>query len=376
MAIEAVDTDSDQDGLKDIDEQTIGTHPALADTDDDGRSDYFEVRNGMNPLKVEWKEDYMVRIPADGTITYTVDDIQGKTGFEIEFDAFIADIQTATTLLKRDGQFEVTVTDAGKVAFTYNYGDESGTLTSDAVESAGERTRIHVKAKGEVVSNTLVVNLEVKSYDANGIETIWSKEAVVMMNSSFKDSVSPIVLGGSAEFFLDNVTVALDGIPAVDSDFNDLGATFANNARTKRLGAGAPADPYVGIPSEDATTGSLTDADALALRHSWLEFSGLVGDTDGDGRDEAVPFLPLGLPGVPGGEHAVRGDRVLQALSLHRHLRLHPPAAPEHLAGLRLLRGMRALDVVAGDREEGAAQVARLLFRDPVRPLPLLIFPT
>lgn len=43
--------DSDQDGLTDQEERTIGTDPAKADTDGDGYSDGREVESGYDPLK-------------------------------------------------------------------------------------------------------------------------------------------------------------------------------------------------------------------------------------------------------------------------------------------------------------------------------------
>ena len=43
--------DSDQDGLTDQEERTIGTDPGRADTDGDGYSDGKEVESGYNPLK-------------------------------------------------------------------------------------------------------------------------------------------------------------------------------------------------------------------------------------------------------------------------------------------------------------------------------------
>ena len=44
------DSDDDNDGLSDVDENTIGTDPFNADTDGDGVSDGDEVSQGTNPL--------------------------------------------------------------------------------------------------------------------------------------------------------------------------------------------------------------------------------------------------------------------------------------------------------------------------------------
>jgi formylglycine-generating enzyme required for sulfatase activity len=46
----ALDADSDNDGIRDVDEALVGTHPLLADTDGDGLSDGFELDQGSDPL--------------------------------------------------------------------------------------------------------------------------------------------------------------------------------------------------------------------------------------------------------------------------------------------------------------------------------------
>jgi hypothetical protein len=43
-------TDSDHDGLSDLQETALGTDPHNPDTDGDGFSDGEEVMNGFNPL--------------------------------------------------------------------------------------------------------------------------------------------------------------------------------------------------------------------------------------------------------------------------------------------------------------------------------------
>lgn len=45
------DIDTDQDGLTDARESTIGTDPANPDSDGDGYADGEEVKNGFSPLK-------------------------------------------------------------------------------------------------------------------------------------------------------------------------------------------------------------------------------------------------------------------------------------------------------------------------------------
>ncbi len=52
-ALDHVEPDSDSDGLSDLEELLIGTSPTLADTDDDGVSDFIEARfraGGLDPL--------------------------------------------------------------------------------------------------------------------------------------------------------------------------------------------------------------------------------------------------------------------------------------------------------------------------------------
>ena len=47
------DSDSDDDGLSDGEELTLGTNPTDSDTDGDGRDDAVEVSEGTNPLVAE-----------------------------------------------------------------------------------------------------------------------------------------------------------------------------------------------------------------------------------------------------------------------------------------------------------------------------------
>ena len=42
--------DSDQDGLKDFEENYFGTDKNNPDTDHDGYTDFIEIKNGHNPL--------------------------------------------------------------------------------------------------------------------------------------------------------------------------------------------------------------------------------------------------------------------------------------------------------------------------------------
>lgn len=59
--------DTDQDGLKDFEEEYFDTDIQLADTDQDGYSDYEEVKNGYNPngegqLKKEKLSDIFFKV--------------------------------------------------------------------------------------------------------------------------------------------------------------------------------------------------------------------------------------------------------------------------------------------------------------------------
>lgn len=52
--------DSDEDGLRDLEEKYFGTDPEIKDTDQDGYSDFEEIKNGYNPIgegKLENKID-------------------------------------------------------------------------------------------------------------------------------------------------------------------------------------------------------------------------------------------------------------------------------------------------------------------------------
>ena len=54
----AVDTtDTDEDGLTDLEEAELGTNPELADSDSDGISDGEEVELGTNPLAFDTDGD-------------------------------------------------------------------------------------------------------------------------------------------------------------------------------------------------------------------------------------------------------------------------------------------------------------------------------
>lgn len=55
--IDLLDDDSDNDGLKDGYEVTIGTNPLIDDTDGDGLKDGVEVTNGTNPKKADSDND-------------------------------------------------------------------------------------------------------------------------------------------------------------------------------------------------------------------------------------------------------------------------------------------------------------------------------
>jgi hypothetical protein len=50
-------TDSDQDGLSDVEEMRLGTDPQAADSDKDGRTDGDEIRSGFNPLQASSGEE-------------------------------------------------------------------------------------------------------------------------------------------------------------------------------------------------------------------------------------------------------------------------------------------------------------------------------
>ena len=48
--------DSDQDGLTDAQELSLGTNPLSADSDGDGSSDLVEVEEGTNPLEKDLQD--------------------------------------------------------------------------------------------------------------------------------------------------------------------------------------------------------------------------------------------------------------------------------------------------------------------------------
>jgi hypothetical protein len=63
--------DSDQDGLTDQEEKSLGTDPQKADTDGDGYSDGAEIKSGYNPLKPS---------PGDQLFPGTASAVQAKIG--------------------------------------------------------------------------------------------------------------------------------------------------------------------------------------------------------------------------------------------------------------------------------------------------------
>jgi len=63
--------DSDQDGLTDQEEKSLGTDPQKADTDSDGYSDGAEIKSGYNPLK---------SAPGDMLFPKTASAVQAKVG--------------------------------------------------------------------------------------------------------------------------------------------------------------------------------------------------------------------------------------------------------------------------------------------------------
>ena len=295
--------DYDLDGLNNRDElQTYGTDPLEKDTDDDGRSDGFEVVKGTNPLVAQWTTDFMAQIPAAETITYKVDDLTGETGFSVAFDAMLDLTDAAYTqdIVSRGNQFKV-YQEGNQIVFAASTKNSEwgATLTSDAIESADTYTHVYVAAEAKLVSNECVLTLRVIVYDADGnpvadrtykgSQIAWANGNDDKFAGGYKEVIDPVIVGTTAStkpFVIDNLAVTVDGTAAISSNFNDLGKTFENAARTILFGKNKRqiADVrYAGIPSKKAYRGDLEDETKIALRHRWLNFNTYVEDSDNDG---------------------------------------------------------------------------------------------
>ena len=95
-------------------------------------------------------------------------------------------------------------------------------------------------------------------------------------------------------------------------------------------------------------------------------------DQDGDRRDEEFCIFPLVLSHIPCREHAVCDNCFLQTVFIYTHFRIHSIETSEHMARMRMLRGMRVLDVVACHREQILPQVGHLQCSNSLSALRLL----
>jgi hypothetical protein len=90
--------DSDQDGLTDQEEQTLGTDPHRADTDGDGYSDGSEIKSGYNPLKAGPGDKVVDETPSSNLNQNTSVDSQNLT------NKVAQKISTITTSTNADDQ--------------------------------------------------------------------------------------------------------------------------------------------------------------------------------------------------------------------------------------------------------------------------------
>ncbi|MBR4674464.1 MAG: S8 family serine peptidase, partial [Victivallales bacterium] len=307
--------DEDRDALTNADETRYGTDMLSPDTDDDGRSDFFEVQNSTNPLaadSVDSRSDYMAILPENGMITYRTDDFSGASKFKVSFEAEVP-FGSLLDLVSRAGLFRILLNSDGRVIFSVTdglYSVQSGALTGLATDDI---VRLSVTAEASTLSSADVLDLSVIATTTDG---------TVLLNKSYRENVpnaggyaavsaADVVVGkdtNTASFRIDNLIVSFDGEEKIKSYFNDLGVTFSNAAKTKTIGTRTMEDSkYAGRPSIQAnihnfpgnipnTTGSLTDATLLPLRHEWFGLSTLVADADGDKMPDEWEYKKLGDP--------------------------------------------------------------------------------
>lgn len=108
---DAVETDTDEDGLKDWEETLIGTDPAKTDTDGDGTKDGTEVEAGRDPL-IKGPNDESKNI---ATIVSDTTSSSIYSGEGTLTDQMAKDFLGQYLLLKKDGG-EVTTDQAAQIA--------------------------------------------------------------------------------------------------------------------------------------------------------------------------------------------------------------------------------------------------------------------
>lgn len=134
-------TDSDGDGLSDYEEiKTYNTNPLKEDTDDDGIKDINEILLGLNPLSKDSNNDGI--LDSDEIVEYTAENSELGIRIAMKGNANISDTQIDTVEINELDNIEA------KISSIYSF-NTSGELETANVEIAYDETVITEKGIDE-----------------------------------------------------------------------------------------------------------------------------------------------------------------------------------------------------------------------------------
>lgn len=197
-------TDSDFDGLSDSDEVDPGTNPIRGDTDGDGFSDMFEVNEGTDPAE-----------PTNALLSSLI--MADSVVLSPEFDSDIHEYSSATTL---DAISILAIPDSPTSTITIEGAATTPGVYSEPIPIAlGSNTVvIEVTSDGGLVTDTYTISLE------NTEETM-QLGSLSISEGTLTPAFSPSVYAYTATVHSDDLTItpsALNPLEGIEVRFKDV----------------------------------------------------------------------------------------------------------------------------------------------------------
>ncbi|MBO0614634.1 hypothetical protein [Thiothrix fructosivorans] len=322
--------DSDNDGLTNAQEKTLGTNPLKADTDGDGEADMAEIGNVATPLdtdndgKNDAVESSILDADNDGVANeFDADDVDPNNDSDADGSGNAAEKLAGTDPLDPNSKPAATDTDSDGLTDVEeavlgtdpNLADTDGDGENDKAEvGANVNTPLDTDKDGKIDAK----ESSILDADNDGVKDEFDADDASPDNDSDNDGLT-----NAQEKTLGTNPLKADTDNDGENDAAEVGANIASPLNTDGTGAidalesiktDADSDGVEDeLDSDDTTNENDTDGDGLSNAAEQLAGTDpLKTDTDNDSESDSVevganPLSPINTDGT-GGNDALESD--------------------------------------------------------------------